>query len=817
MRKDGQNMEIQYKKLSPNQFYIDKTDLLEKRLEEFPAVYLEGTTASGKTTAVKILLEHHPEVHSTVINMKSVRNMAPLTQLQKCSELFECTFHETDGKQKWLIFENLDGNESAELYEYVTEMITNMQDSVRVIFVSREKPVKQLLKLLWKRKMDLISQAELRFTLSETAEIIEAAGSKLKAMELFELTSGWAGCVDMLVRMSIIEKSTENIRRLCDSYEIRTYIQTEILDSLSAEERTVLAFSCLCPWTNVELCETILKLSNTEGLLNSLERKGILIHDEAKMSWRSLGIFRNQMHAVVVPKVSDELWFQLGIWYEKNGYIQPALDCLSNMHDDKQYQECLIRNYTQVPFLGIDYDEVTEWQENTPEVCYLRGMYFYLKRDQKGLNREIEKIEKQKQANTREILLNLWYVNPDVTLEKWMQMLEAEHAAGKVKSFHLYHMLGSSCSFLCGLRDLSGLFSNTKREENYNAKVWKTCLGQQEWQGYQLARLEYYLETERKNAILQEDKLLLLTDEKDSYNLYSKQLDMARIYLLGELIRVQPFPEYIARFEEIRTKISRNGIRTDVRKAEALANLYSVINGQTEYLIRWLRQIENSTTENHVTADLYIRLWCMVRGYFLLKQYEKAERILRWLIPYMQFYQRTRDLAEAWYLQAMLNNLQDRKGQALQNMIESFLISSNFRYVNLYSRYGTFGQDVIALYIDWHMATWPENWHSKKKYQYGNVLRMPMEDYLGVVKRCVRKESRLSNSLLKENRGDRLTMMELLILQCINKGLSNTEICKELNLKLPTVKTHIYNMFKKLDVDSRVQAIIKGKELGVLE
>ena len=60
-------------------------------------------------------------------------------------------------------------------------------------------------------------------------------------------------------------------------------------------------------------------------------------------------------------------------------------------------------------------------------------------------------------------------------------------------------------------------------------------------------------------------------------------------------------------------------------------------------------------------------------------------------------------------------------------------------------------------------------------------------------------------------------MTELLILQNLSRGLSNAEICEEMNLKLPTVKSHIYSIYKKLGVNSRVQAVIKAKKMGVLE
>ena len=46
---------------------------------------------------------------------------------------------------------------------------------------------------------------------------------------------------------------------------------------------------------------------------------------------------------------------------------------------------------------------------------------------------------------------------------------------------------------------------------------------------------------------------------------------------------------------------------------------------------------------------------------------------------------------------------------------------------------------------------------------------------------------------------------------------SNAEICEELNLKLSTVKSHIYSLYRKLGVKNRMQATLKGKEMGILK
>jgi LuxR family maltose regulon positive regulatory protein len=57
---------------------------------------------------------------------------------------------------------------------------------------------------------------------------------------------------------------------------------------------------------------------------------------------------------------------------------------------------------------------------------------------------------------------------------------------------------------------------------------------------------------------------------------------------------------------------------------------------------------------------------------------------------------------------------------------------------------------------------------------------------------------------------------ELEVLSLIAEGRSNQEIADKLILGLSTVKTHVNNLFRKLDVSSRTQAIARARELGLL-
>jgi ATP/maltotriose-dependent transcriptional regulator MalT len=54
------------------------------------------------------------------------------------------------------------------------------------------------------------------------------------------------------------------------------------------------------------------------------------------------------------------------------------------------------------------------------------------------------------------------------------------------------------------------------------------------------------------------------------------------------------------------------------------------------------------------------------------------------------------------------------------------------------------------------------------------------------------------------------------VLQLIADGLTNQEIASKLFLTLNTVKAHTRNVYSKLDVHSRIQAVARAKALGIL-
>ena len=55
-----------------------------------------------------------------------------------------------------------------------------------------------------------------------------------------------------------------------------------------------------------------------------------------------------------------------------------------------------------------------------------------------------------------------------------------------------------------------------------------------------------------------------------------------------------------------------------------------------------------------------------------------------------------------------------------------------------------------------------------------------------------------------------MTNREIQVLKYLAEGLNNQEISKLMNLSVHTIKAHIHNIFEKLSVQGRTEAVVKA-------
>jgi len=85
-----------------------------------------------------------------------------------------------------------------------------------------------------------------------------------------------------------------------------------------------------------------------------------------------------------------------------------------------------------------------------------------------------------------------------------------------------------------------------------------------------------------------------------------------------------------------------------------------------------------------------------------------------------------------------------------------------------------------------------------------------------VAARLLARAGRLSPRHAPVDSEEPLTGRELEVLQLAARGHSNKEIANELVLSVPTVKAHLVNIFNKLGVGSRTEAVLHGLRMGWL-
>jgi len=74
----------------------------------------------------------------------------------------------------------------------------------------------------------------------------------------------------------------------------------------------------------------------------------------------------------------------------------------------------------------------------------------------------------------------------------------------------------------------------------------------------------------------------------------------------------------------------------------------------------------------------------------------------------------------------------------------------------------------------------------------------------------------LTSGGIIQNLVEPLTRRELEVLHLLAQGLSNQEIADQLIVAKSTLRTHINNLYGKLAVENRLQAVIRSQELGLL-
>jgi len=193
-------------------------------------------------------------------------------------------------------------------------------------------------------------------------------------------------------------------------------------------------------------------------------------------------------------------------------------------------------------------------------------------------------------------------------------------------------------------------------------------------------------------------------------------------------------------------------------------------------------------------------------------QLSRAVKILDSLLPNVKKFQRVTSLIEILVLQAMTRDAMGEMDLAVPILLHALALGEPEEYRRIFLDEG---EPIARLLINCQQA------------QRRSHDQLPSLGYIESLLETIRPVEDISRATgvfpterieAKTDYGlpISLSARELQVLSLIAEGKSNQEISTELYLALNTVKRHAYNIYLKLEVKKRTQAVSKARQLGLI-
>jgi len=223
----------------------------------------------------------------------------------------------------------------------------------------------------------------------------------------------------------------------------------------------------------------------------------------------------------------------------------------------------------------------------------------------------------------------------------------------------------------------------------------------------------------------------------------------------------------------------------------------ALFEGKTSVVVAWANQEEKRLREITYYRSEEER-FLLIRADIFQERFDQADSLLAFILEDSVRYGRMLSAARAFVLRVLLCDAQQDNSGARDFLKQAVVIGEQAGY--------------CRVFLDDWVIVGPLLQRLRGLTAPLLAYRESLEKQAALqVNASDTEDLRLENRKAKES----LTPREIEILWLIKQGLKNVEIADRLSISANTAKVHIRNLYEKLVVKSRTQAVSRAQEIGV--